>query len=222
MSMVFGRQKDAVSKSWSDMWEEDVEEDEQELARQLEALKNLNSRTWSQESKPDATPTQIGQATVVQESAQDDDKTAVATSPVIDTFSDDIDGDLVADGFFFHESSVPEQLDHDLPRYSPPSKRSVLDKWAELGERRRAFTGSSESKSPDSPKSKRPFGFAFNGSYALGTGLWDNSNQHKRDRTIAGGCPWNKSRDWNNPWRREKRHGFGDEWVGHWQDARVI
>lgn len=226
MSMVFGRQKDAVSKSWSDMWEEDVEEDEQENARQLQALKQLNSRTWSQESKPDATPTQIGQATSVQESVQDDDKTVEALSPVVDTFSDDIDGDLVADGFFFHEPTAPKQIEHDLAHYSPPSKRSVLDKWAELGERRRAFGGSSGSKSPDNSKSKRQFGFAFNGSYALGTGLWDNSNQHghkwNRDRAIPGACPWNKSRDWNNAWRREKRHGFGDEWVGHWQDARVI
>lgn len=227
MSMVFGRQKDAVSKSWSDMWEEDVEEDEQELARQLQALKQLNSRTWSQESKRDATPTRHGQVTSAEVPAKDDDKTAEATSPVGDTFSNDIDDDLVADGFFFHEAPDRKEHEHNSARYSPPSKRSVLDKWAELGQRRRAFAGSSGSRSPDnSPNSKRSLGFALHGSYALGTGLWDSSNQHSqkwdRDRTIASGCPWNKSRDWNNPWRREKRHGFGDEWVGHWQEARVI
>ncbi|KAK7746131.1 cAMP-dependent protein kinase catalytic subunit [Diatrype stigma] len=227
MSMVFGRQKDAVSKSWSDMWEEDVEEDEQELARQLQALKQLNSRTWSHESKRDATPTQHGQVTSAEVSAQDDDKTAEATSPVGDTFSNDIDDDLVADGFFFHEAPARKESEHNLARYSPPSKRSVLDKWAQLGQRRRAVAGSSGSRSPgNSPQSKRQLGFAFNGSYALGTGLWDNSNQHSqkwdRDRPMAGGCPWTKSRDWNNPWRKERRHGFGDEWVGHWQEARVI
>lgn len=228
MSMVFGRQKDAVSKSWSDMWEEDVEEDEQELARQLQALKQLNSRTWSQETQPDATPTQQAQATTSQESAQDDIKEPEASSPDVDIFSNDIDDDLVADGFFFHDAPSPKETEQSLSRYSPPSKRSVLDKWAELGERRRAYAGSSEYKSPNhNSKSKQQFSFGFNSSYVLGSGLGDNSNQHSqkwnRDRSpISHGCPWNKSRDWNNPWRREKRHGFGDEWVGHWQDARVI
>ncbi len=228
MSMVFGRQKDAVSKSWSDMWEEDVEEDEEELARQLQALKQLNSRTWSQESKTDATPTQEDQAASMQVSTHDEDhKKSEVSSPVVDVFASDIDGDLVADGFFFHEPSAPKQSQQSPPRYSPPSKRSVLDKWAELGERRRAYAEASGSRSPDiDAQSKRQFGFGFNSSYALGAGIWDHSNQHghkgSRDCAISRGCQWNKSRDWNNPWRREKRHGFGDEWVGHWQDARVI
>ncbi|CAK7232114.1 cAMP-dependent protein kinase catalytic subunit [Sporothrix bragantina] len=54
MSLVFGR-KDAVSKSWSDMWDEEEEEEEERL-RQLEALKKLNSRTWSQDSVQEAKP----------------------------------------------------------------------------------------------------------------------------------------------------------------------
>lgn len=226
MSMVFGRQKDAVSKSWSDMWEEDVEEDEEELTRQLQALKQLNSRTWSQESKPDATPTQKAQPISIQSSARDGDRKQEAPSPVVDTFSNDIDGDLVADGFFFHEAPASKPSQQTPPRYSPPSKRSPLDKWTELGQRRRAH-GTSESKSPDSSaNAKRQIGINFNNSYGLGAGFWDNTNQHghkgNRDRTISRGCPWNKSRDWNNPWRREKGHGFGNEWVGHWQDTRVI
>lgn len=227
MSMVFGRQKDAVSKSWSDMWDEDVEEDEEERARQLHALKELNSRTWSQESK-DATRTpQQDQVSLHQAPASDNEKPEA--SPVNDTISNDIDGDLVADGFFFHEPVAVEQPQQFLARYSPPSKRSYIDKWAALGEqRRRAHTGASEPTSPDfsvkANKQRQLGGFAFNNLHGVGTGFWDNANQHnqkwihRETRTTSRECPWNKGRDWN--WRKERRHDFGEmEWVGHWQEA---
>ncbi|KAI1485694.1 putative serine/threonine protein kinase [Biscogniauxia mediterranea] len=221
MSMVFGRQKDGVSKSWSDMWDEDDEEDEEELARQLQALKELNARTWSQESKTDVTTTEQDLVSSNQALASDHEKSEA--SPVNGTISDDIDGDLVADGFFFHEPVAVEQPELFPSRYSPPSKRNALDKWAALGERRRACAGS-EPKSPDyAAKTKRQVGFGFNNWNGTGIiGLWDHSNQHNhkwnRDRTRSRDCPWNRGRDWN--WRKEKRHDFGDiEWVGHWQEA---
>ncbi|KAL7626728.1 cAMP-dependent protein kinase catalytic subunit [Parahypoxylon ruwenzoriense] len=224
MSMVFGRQKDTVSKSWSDMWDEDVEEDEEERARQLQALKELNSRTWSQESK-EATRTPQDQVSSYQAPASVDEKPeASPVNDTISTISNDIDGDLVADGFFFHEPVAVEQPEQFPPRYSPPPKRNYLDKWAALGERRRAYTGASEPKSPDfNAKSQRQIGFSFNNLHGVGMGIWDFANQtqnqhhHKwnRDRTTSRECPWNKGRDWN--WRKERRHDFGDvEWVGHW------
>ncbi|XXH04879.1 hypothetical protein Hte_011301 [Hypoxylon texense] len=226
MSMVFGRQKDAVSKSWSDMWDEDVEEDEEERARQLQALKELNSRTWSQESKEATRTPQQDQVSLQQAPASDNEKPEA--SPVNDTISNDIDGDLVADGFFFHEPVAVEQPQQFPARYSPPSKRNYMDKWAALGERRRAYTGASEPKSPDFSSSKpkqRQLGFSFNNLHGIGMGFLDNAttqNQHNhnrnRDRTISRDCPWNKGRDWN--WRKERRHDFGEvEWVGHWQEA---
>ncbi|KAI1393892.1 kinase-like protein [Hypoxylon trugodes] len=222
MSMVFGRQKDAVSKSWSDMWDEDVEEDEEERTRQLQAFKELNSRTWSQESKEATRTPQQDQASLHQAPASDNEKPEA--SPVNDTISNDIDGDLVADGFFFHEPVAVEQPEQFPVRYSPP-KPNNLDKWAALGERRRAYTGASEPKSPDfSTKSRRQFGIGFNNLQGVGMGFWDHANQynHKwnrdRDRTTSRECPWNKGRDWN--WRKERRHEFSDvEWVGHWQEA---
>ncbi|KAK6950454.1 hypothetical protein Daesc_008782 [Daldinia eschscholtzii] len=222
MSMVFGRQKDAVSKSWSDMWDEDVEEDEEERARQLQALKELNSRTWSQESKEATRTPRQDQVSLHQAPASDDEKPEA--SHVNDTISNDIDGDLVADGFFFHEPVAVVQPQHFPARYSPPSKRNGVDKWAVLGERRRAYAGAPEPKSPDySTKSRRQFGIGFNSTLQGGMGFWDHANQqsHKwnRDhRSTSRECPWNKGRDWN--WRKERRHDFGDvEWVGHWQEA---
>ncbi|GAP87472.2 putative serine threonine protein [Rosellinia necatrix] len=209
MSLVFGGKNEVVSKSWSDMWEEELEEEE-------ERTRQHNDRTWSHDSK-------VGEVLAPQDPVSDqapeiDEHHEI--SLVNDTISNDIDGDLVADGFFFHEPITIKQASQSPPRYSPPSKRNAVDKWTALGERRRAFAPASEPKSMDfSPKSRRHFGYNLH--YGIGMGIWENSNHlnHKwnRDQSISRGCPWNKGRDWN--WR-DKRHDFGDaEWVGHWQEA---
>ncbi|KAI0105471.1 kinase-like domain-containing protein [Nemania sp. FL0031] len=218
MSMVFGRKADAVSKSWSDMWEEDVEEEEEERVRQLEELQELNNRTWSHDSKSDVDVTVGLEDLASDQMPASDYKPEV--SPINDTISNDIDGDMVADGFFFHEPIVIEKPVESPPRYSPPSKRNVMDKWIALGERRRGVTPALEPKLIDlSPKSRRQFGHTFN-NYGIGMGTWDNANHFKwnRDRSRSRGHQWNKGgRDWN--WR-DKRHDFGAvEWVGHWQEA---
>ncbi|KAI2612239.1 kinase-like protein [Hypoxylon fragiforme] len=221
MSMVFGRRKDVVSKSWSDMWDEDEEEDEEERFRQVQAIKELNSRTWSQESKEATRTPRQDQASLHRTPASDDEKPVA--SPVNDSISNDIDGDLVADGFFFHEPVAVEQPQQFPARYSPPSKRSNADKWAALGERRRAYTGASEPKSPDFNKARRQLGFGFNnlqgGITSIDHATLNQQNHNRnRDRATSRECPWNKGRDWN--WRKERRHDFSDvEWVGHWQEA---
>lgn len=222
MSLVFGREKEAVSKSWSDMWEEDLEEDEEEYARQLQALKELNSRTWSQESKMDDIDTLLG--STAQTPVPASDAGSSPRSPAIDSFPADIDidDDIVADGFFFEEHVV-EEPKYSLSRYSPPAKRSGMDKWAELGERRRALPRTFEPKSAEPAlNTQRHFGYEFKSSIGVGNGLWDTTNQQNqkgsRDRAKSrGDCPWNHGRDWN--WR-EKRPGSSDiEWVGHWQES---
>ncbi len=50
LASVFGNKKDAVSKSWSDLWDEDIEEEE-EVEEHIKARQIQNARTWSQESK---------------------------------------------------------------------------------------------------------------------------------------------------------------------------
>lgn len=217
MSMVFGRSTEQVSKSWSDMWEEDEEEDEAEHARQLQALKELNSRSWSQDSEENTTPAQQDLVSAPQALAPNEEE--AEDLPVHDTFND-IDGDMFADGFFFHEPELASE-----PKASPPRNAlntpSKVDKWAALGERRRAYTGSSEQKSPGS-KSPQHFGFGSKNQYGLGNGVWDyTENGHQKgtkDRTASRDCPWNKGRDWN--WRKEQRQEssfFG--WVGDWRQA---
>jgi hypothetical protein len=183
-------------------------------------LKELNARTWSQESTTIASTTQQDQVSLPQAPAPEEKSEA---SPLNDTF--DIDGDLVADGFFFHEPVVVEQPKQFPPRYSPPSKRHVVDsvdKWAALGERRRAHATSPDTKML-SGKLRRHDGFSFyHGHEGGGFGLWDASSQQNlkwnQSRTVVRDCPRTRGRDWN--WRKENRHDFGDvEWVGHWQEA---
>ncbi|KAI2626515.1 kinase-like protein [Hypoxylon sp. NC1633] len=220
MSAVFGR-KDFVSKSWSDMWDEDEEAEQEERDREMKALKEMNSRTWSQESKEATRTPQQDQESSHQAPASDHEKPEA--SPVNDSISDDIDGDLVADGFFFQDAPAVEQPQPSPTLYAPPSKRNGLDKWEVLGERRRAYTGASEPKSPDFNISMkyRQIGFGFNGMHGVGMGVWDNATQPQnkwnrdKDRTASRECPWNKGRDWN--WRKERRHDLAEvEWVGHW------
>lgn len=202
-STVFGRHEDVVSKSWSDMWDEDEEEEQEE---QRKALQQHRYRMWSHESRT--------------ETMKDESIDIGPASQV--TIKGDVDDDFVADGFFFQDSHVVKALPIVTPRYSPPSKRFNHDKWAALGERRRGQnTSTEEEKSPGS-KSRRHFGFGYRTHEA---GVWDhsannnnnNNNTNKtwgKDRTKE--CPRNKGKDWN--WRRDhKRTDLGDvEWVGGW------
>ncbi|KAF4992745.1 hypothetical protein FGRMN_6955 [Fusarium graminum] len=217
MSMVFGRRQEAVSKSWSDMWDEDEEEEEMEQQRQI--LQELNARTWSQESKEE------------KKKEEEEVKETKLVEPEPEQASHahdikgDIDDDLVADGFFFQEAPAPKPRQITItPNYShsPMSKSSnSVDKWAALGQRRRGQTATLDSlKSVDFAKPRRHnFGFGYNKSYEAG--VLDHSNyQHKfgaaKERSGSKEyCPWNKGRDWN--WRRDRRTDLGDvEWVGGW------
>lgn len=178
MSAVFGHQKDSVSKSWSDMWDEDEEEREQQ---------KLNTRSWSH-----------GSDEVLKSKAND-----VETS--YHDIQGDVDDDLVVDSFFFQEVAAAKGPSNLTPRYSPPSKRFNYDKWAALGERRRGKSYSSGAGKSPGPKSHRNVNFGYK-SYEAG--VWDHSlsNYHQNHqnnkswgKSGSKECHWNKGRDWN--WR---------------------
>jgi serine/threonine protein kinase len=216
MSMVFGR-KDTVSKSWSDLWDE--EEEEEQEAKHRETLKEMNSRTWSHDSKVgehdnDDTPRQ-GLSPVT--------KSAILHVPSIETtISDDIDGDLVADGFFFQEVPPAKESRPAEAPVSPPSRRAGVDKWAALGERRRGIGHSAPADAPiytpkkgyRNPRNVEPsFGtHAYKTSphaprtphsmaYHHGLNKEKRNQQHGalvgRDR--AKDCPWKQGRETREP-----------------------
>ncbi|KAH6603426.1 hypothetical protein Trco_008201 [Trichoderma cornu-damae] len=217
MAAVFGGRKETVSKSWSDMWDEDEEEEQEQEQQQqrVNALQELNSRTWSHESTSD-------------NSTQKTEPAAAAH-----VIKGDVDDDLVADGFFFHEASPPTKHAFTItPRYSPPSKRGNIDRWAALGERRRGQNIRMEPEKSPGWKQRRHFGFGYNNNNNkyYEAGVWDHfSSSHNNNTLNNNGSygskgwskdrlkenSWNKAKDWN--WRRDRRPDLGDvEWVGGW------
>jgi serine/threonine protein kinase len=212
MSTIFGR-KSEMSKSWSDLWDEEIEEEE-EAAKQFKARQIQNSRTFSHKSKHEddtivtGGPLEPKSSSVVNISKLNTEDVRAAAI--------DIDGDLVADGFFFHDTPhKPAQ--QFSPRYSPPSKRTNFDKWSALGERRRAYTGSTESeKTPELWKGRRNFGSTFTG-FGAGVGVWDNKANSVIKDKAKDHCPWVMDKV---PYHHERRskskhHELSDlEWVG--------
>jgi len=215
MSTIFGRQNDMVSKSWSEMYDEDTgDEHEMNVLKERQAQ---NARTYSHESNAD-------DVTVRRETLSES-KSSFVNLKSLDTDasqspSNDVDSDTVNDGFFFQDTT--EARHYSPPRYSPPPKRITMDKWAALGDRRRAYTGGSKSdKSPDKWRGRRNTGATgstgFNG---FGAGVWDSRDKAHNNRTRA--CPWVKDRDYQHfhNYRKDRVSDLGDfEWVGGWHDS---
>jgi serine/threonine protein kinase len=226
MSSVFGRKSDMVSKSWSDLWDEDIEEEEEEAER-LKARQIQNARTYSHDSVKEENDDTIRQGGPLQQKSSsfvNISKLDTAVSP--DQAVVDIDADLVADGFFFHDTPQKPAPQQYSPRYSPPSKRTTFDKWSALGERRRAYAGSSEGeKSPEAWKVRRNFGTGISG---IGASVWDRDNKANsailKDKIKER--PWVRERDRDRvrdplEWRSRARPvvDLGDlEWVGGWTE----
>lgn len=201
------------------MYDEDQEAEED---KQIKERQELNSRTWSHESQAEDDTIRIGSFNHLAGSTVD------ITKSIDDgkTKTNDIDGDLIADGFFFHDEPKVAPAVRS-PRYSPPPKRTSFDKsfdkWAKLGERRRAYTGTSEEKSPELWKGRRTenVGLGFAG---FGHGVWDNkaksnsivvkdigAGAHKEFGS-KGRCPW--ARDRVSSKKQQRFVERGDlEWV---------
>lgn len=223
MSSIFGK-KEIVSKSWSDLMDEDEEEEEQVV--QIKARQMQNARTYSNESVTE-------DDTIRQIPLEENNTSSFVNIPKLNSEAGSeaaknrIDEDLVPDGFFFHDVPTTTNVDVKTPaRYSPPPKRNSFDKWSALGERRRAYTGSSDSdKSPEMRKARRHVGLGFSGFGAF----WDNKNAHTvvKDTGAKGvnsaisgkACPWSRERvrDHNG---KDRRQDCGDlEWVGGWSES---
>ena len=215
MASIFGKKNDVVSKSWSDLWDEEIEEEEEETEKQLKARQMQNARTWSHESKSEDDT--IRQGGPLEPKSSSFVNITKLNPEAGQAAANDIDSDLVADGFFFHDTPKAAIVHESPPRYSPPPKRTTFDKWSALGERRRAYTGTTESeKSPELWKARRSVGLGFTG---FGAGVWDTKaitviKETTKDR--GKGCPWarDRARDHHHG-KIERRHGdLGDlEWL---------
>ncbi|KAL2038417.1 hypothetical protein N7G274_008756 [Stereocaulon virgatum] len=216
LSSVFGNKQASVSKSWTDIWDEDEEEEFVEHDNAFEQRREYNSRTWSQESKDNHTTVRRSGLSEIKDSATN----ARARTPKLEqpAMRDSVSEH---DVFMFEDTS---------PRYSPPSKRpvventtpakrSIMDKWVALGNRRREY-GQYNQSTESLPASgrKRPnignnwrsgFGlkvFSGNGGW---NGGWDRSN--RKENAAA------KVLDWRRDTRGLSRESLRDdvEWVGN-------
>lgn len=199
LASIFGKKgNSAVSKSWTDLWDED----EEEFVEHEEALKRrreYNSRTWSQESK-DSGPTlgrtglsEIKNASTINSRTQtprQDSAIVAEEHPSVET-----------DGFIFEDATVAPAT----PRYSPPSKRTIMDKWSALGNRRRAFHQGDEENNE-----KRPF--AGNWRDGLGLKGWTTGRSGRFGRSGKKEIANNKIRDWRQTTHASQHDD--SEWVG--------
>ncbi|MCJ1371631.1 hypothetical protein MMC20_002850 [Loxospora ochrophaea] len=219
MSMIFGKKDTPVSKSWSDLWDEDEEGGLTEQERALEQRRQFNSRTWSQESKDEDIT--IGRSGLSE----------VKNPSLVNTRTRSPEQEQ--DPIEIHMDGVNENEDffHDFPNsrnapvYSPPSKRTIMDKWAVLGNRRRAAhpeigkTAQTGQNAKNNTTWRRGFGLrATTGN--ITAGLWDR-------KQVNGGGGGSKVLDW----RRDNHYPHhpnnsadedGDvEWVGGWHNFHL-
>lgn len=212
LSSIFGKKNDVVSKSWSDLWDEDIEEEEEEAERQLKARQAQNARTYSHESAS-------GDVTLRQVSPLEEQSASTVNigKPILGLSQPkvkDIDTDLVADGFFFHDTPArPSQ--YASPRYSPPPKRTTFDKWSALGDRRRAYSGLEAERPVDLWKPKKNVGLGFSG---FGAGVWDSkAHSVAKDKDVKTTCPRPRGERLQQSRKYSRGHHVGDlEWVSGW------
>lgn len=131
LSMVFGGKNasDQISKSWSDLWDEEESENE-DLA--FQQRREQNSRSWSQESQDHRSPGALAElrepdSALSNVHTHTTSNTLPAAPRAIRAKSLDVDSDSST------SSSTPRPAQQTSP------KKSSLDKWAKLGDKRRNF-----------------------------------------------------------------------------------
>ncbi|KAF2200252.1 kinase-like protein [Delitschia confertaspora ATCC 74209] len=215
LATVFGKKRDIISKSWSDLWDEEEEEH-----HAITEVENHVSSFGSRKMEKQFTPTENGSGVSTPRAGLAELKNPAivnnrARSPVNITRVDDRISEQT--GFIFEEH-MPT-----VPRYSPPSKRTIMDKWAALGDKRRggpqtpqkhARPSNPAHAAPASAKRRTPAGSwkrRLNWGHAAGN---DHGVCERKDN-------WTKVQDW----RQHPDHSSDDigdlEWVGGWNDLHL-
>jgi serine/threonine protein kinase len=163
LSMVFGKNSnsDQISKSWSDLWEEEESENE-DLA--LQQRHEQNSRSWSQESRdsPRSSLSELRELDSALPSDAIPSENQLSAPRAIHPKSLEVDSDTGT------SSSTPRPLHQASP------KNSNLDKWAKLGDKRR----NCKTREPFGP-SRAPHNWRRD--WGLGSSGFDHGARPKRD-----------------------------------------
>ena len=195
MSMVFGKKKDTVAKSWSDLWDEEEEESEQEeLASQERQAQK--SRRWSDESQPELT-VRPGVLT----EAKSNSSVNVRRSP---------EAKALPRGKRIGSPNENEPMGF-RGHYQKHVADRETDKWAALGNKRRNYQTVKETRVPSATKRR---------SMTMG---WRKDGKHGPQENRGGVRPYWLDQDWrqnqNSPVQQKRSSdGYTDdddtEWVG--------
>ncbi|PGH32761.1 serine/threonine protein kinase [[Emmonsia] crescens] len=213
MSMIFGKGNNEMSKSWSDLWDEEEEESENEAMKQR---KEQNARSWSQDSQMEKTTPRPSGLSEVQGSSlvnsrsctpNDNHKSVAIPTPR------KANKDLA-------ENHNPGSNLHS-PKHSSP-KQSILDKWAALGNKRRKY----HPKQDDSSRSRKQKYMSKSWRKDAGLGSPGLEDRHVDQHFLA--IDWR--RDPFETIRPKKTSisvgpydGIDDEfdWIGGWHDLHL-
>ncbi|KAK2744990.1 hypothetical protein FQN57_004120 [Myotisia sp. PD_48] len=132
LAAVFGNaSSNQVSKSWSDLWDEEESEAEEALLRSRQFQ---NARTWSQESI-NGKIAGLGLSEIKDHSVLNARPQVPATEEKSNAFSTPLKASS-----HLKENVSPLPFSYDNSgRYSPPKQQSILDKWTALGKRRQNY-----------------------------------------------------------------------------------
>lgn len=194
MSSIFGK-KDAVAKSWSEMFEEDEEESEREQA-ELRARRENNARTWSQDSRK--LPVPPGILTESKSRSSSNARRSRPPKPLSPT----------------KYSNVPNENDpigwRPRPQRSP--RQVPADKWAALGEKRRNFQSETDRRAPLAKKRSMTTGSRKRPANQMETWNRRDSRHNKQQR------PAFLDQDWRTHKVVDSSTDEDDnEWVGGWK-----
>lgn len=152
LAAIFGKKKQFEAKSWSDLVEEDEEEERLSMTAPSAEKKPASKR-------PSILSRHSKLSSFTQEEDSDDGRSTpraryatLAPPPVQNSSSESLASNKdenVSDqtGFIFEDDPTL------TPKYSPPTKRGLIDKWAALGEKRRRDANPTTSTPKDvSPK----------------------------------------------------------------------
>ena len=217
MSMVFGKKDDSVSKSWSDLWDEEAEASEQEdLA--MKQRREQNSRSFSHGSQDDDVTVRLGGRLSQRPEVLVEKSNSASNIPRLSDFKPALLG---------KQSNNPDEngvFDAAHPRVSKRSHGPAppADKWAALGTKRRTFQPPKDGSQPV-PK-KRSMTMSWRKDWGLGSSGYDHGAPHKRgSRAPQSARPAWMDQDWRRDQHPLSQHkpiydGADDdlEWVGGW------
>ena len=207
LSHIFSRKDNSISKSWTDMYDEDEEESLNQQEVTLQQRREQNSRTWSQNSKTDTTVQRSGLSEITDSAAN-----ARASRPK--DSKPRTSNESTNDEMFSFEDTPPRKSSPKPTTESPLSK-TLMDKWAALGNRRRQFRQGEEAPVEDNKKRiitgswRNGFGLKV---FSSGAGGWDKGERRK-EMAHAKVLDWRKNTHTPQVQSTEDL-GWDIEWVG--------